>query len=307
MTDSMAQAHPGRVPLDVPRWRTALGWSAAITLALLFLASGLWKITDAQGAAVRMAQARVPESLSLAAALGFGIVETAAAVLILVPRLRRWGAIAIGVLLVAFLAWFAMHYAELRGAECSCFPWLKRVVGPGFFIGDGVMMVLAMVAGAWAPRSRDMRTAAVIVGAVTVFALVSWGVSAVRHTGTKAPETVLVQGQAYSLQEGRVLLFFFDPECMHCFDAAQKMSRLRWGSTRVVGVPVTHPEYAAQFASDTGLRMALTSDHEKLKAVFGYTAVPAAVALEGGREKAMLVRFEGEEPGGTLRALGLVE
>ena len=107
MTDSMAQAARARVPLDVPRWRNVLGWAAAVSLALLFLFSGLWKITDAQGAAVRMAQARVPESISLAAALGFGIVETVAAVLLLVPRLRRWGAWATGLLLLAFLVWFA--------------------------------------------------------------------------------------------------------------------------------------------------------------------------------------------------------
>src|SRR5712671_6539421 len=166
MTDSMAQAARAEAPLDVPRWRNALGWTAAVLLALLFLLSGLWKITDAQGAAVRMAQARVPESISLAAALAFGIVETVAAVLLLVPRLRRWGAWVTGVLLLAFLAWFAINYTALRGAECSCFPWLKRAVGPGFFIGDGIMLALAVCAGLWSKRPTGLRTAFLILGAV---------------------------------------------------------------------------------------------------------------------------------------------
>src|SRR5258705_402748 len=74
MTDSMAQATRAGVPLDVPRWRNAVGWASAVALAFVFMFSGLWKITDAQGAAVRMAQALVPESISLAVALGFGIV-----------------------------------------------------------------------------------------------------------------------------------------------------------------------------------------------------------------------------------------
>jgi len=307
MTDSMAQTARAEAPLDVPRWRNALGWTAAVLLALLFLLSGLWKITDAQGAAVRMAQARVPESLSLPAAIAFGIVETIAAVLLLAPRLRRWGALLTGVLLLAFLAWFAINYTALRGAECSCFPWLKRAVGPGFFIGDGIMLGLALAAGIFSPPSKGLRTLAVIAGAVTVFAFISWGVNAVRQTGTRAPATILVDGQPYSLQQGKILLFFFDPQCMHCFDAAQKLSRLHWGTTRIVGVPSTHPEYARQFMIDTGLNKPISTDHEKLKQTFPYPAVPAAIALENGAQKAALVKFEGEEPETTLKALGFIE
>jgi len=306
----MAQAAGTRVPFDAPdsaRRRNALGWVAALALALLFLASGLWKLADAQGAAVRMAQARVPESLSLAAALGFGIVETLAATLLLWPRFRRWGAILAAFLLLAFLAWFAIHYSALRGEECSCFPWLKRVVGPGFFIGDGVMLGLAVLAGLLAPRPQGARTVAVLACAVTVLALVSYGAARFRQTGTPAPATVLVEGRPYSLQQGRILLFFFDPECMHCFDAAQKLSRLRWSAARVVGVPTTHAQFAPQFIADTGLAMPISTDHEKLKRIFPYTAVPTAIALEDGREKAPLVKFEGEEPAASLKALGFVQ
>src|SRR5580704_6802893 len=168
-------------------WKTTLSWAGAILLALVFLVSGLWKLTDASGAAVRMAQARVPQSLSLAAAIGFGIAETVAAVLLLVPRFRRWGAWLGGALLVAFMIFIGVEYNALRGAECSCFPWVKRAVGPNFFIGDGIMLLLAMMAGAWARPARSMRTAALILGAVTLFAAASYGVAAMRQTGTKAP------------------------------------------------------------------------------------------------------------------------
>ncbi len=120
-------------------WKSTLSWIGAILLALVFLVSGLWKLTDASGAAVRMAQARVPQSLSLAAAIGFGIAETFAAVLLLVPRFRRWGAWLGGALLVAFMIFIGVNYNALHGAECSCFPWVKRAVGPGFFVGDGII------------------------------------------------------------------------------------------------------------------------------------------------------------------------
>ena len=52
MTDSMAQPRGGLASLELPSWKTALNWVAAILLSLLFLLSGLWKITDAQGAAL---------------------------------------------------------------------------------------------------------------------------------------------------------------------------------------------------------------------------------------------------------------
>jgi hypothetical protein len=52
--------------------------------------------------------------------------------------------------------------------------------------------------------------------------------------------------------------------------------------------------------------MTISTDLQKLKQVFPYTAVPAGVALEHGRQKAALVKFEGDEPGATLKQLGLV-
>jgi len=307
MNDSMAHADSRGIPLDVPRWRVLIGWGSALLLAALFFVSGVWKLGDPEGAAVRMAQARVPEALTLAAALSFGITETVAAAFLVVPRHRRAGAVLSGLLLVSFLVWFAIHYSALQGEDCSCFPWLKRVVGPGFFIGDALMLALAAAAGMLAPRFRGRRSAALIVGSVTVFALVSWGVVTAGHTGTRAPGTILVEGQPYSLQGGRVLLYFFDPQCMHCFDAAQKMSTFRWRDTRIVGVPISTPQYAPQFSVDTGFKMAFTNEHARLKQVFPYASVPAAVTLENGRQTALLVRFEGDEPAATLKRLGLIE
>ncbi len=306
MNDSMAQPGLGLVRVDAPGWKSGLGWISSVLLCVLFLASGLWKITDVQGWAVRMVQAKVPEPLGLAAALFIGIAETVGAVMILVPRLRRWGALVLGGLLVAFMGYFAIHYNALRGADCSCFPWLKRVVGPGFFVSDGVMLVLALLAGLGSRRPQGLRTVALIASAVAVFAGVSYGVGAARETGTRAPESVLVDGRPFSLEHGKVFLFYFDPACMHCFESAQKMSKLHWGDTRVVGVPITQGQFATQFMQDTGFAMAITTDRDKLKAVFPYAGVPAGVAIENGRQKAALVKFEGEEPAASLKQLGLI-
>ena len=309
MTDSMAQPAGGAcpIPLERPGWKTTLSWGSAILLALLFLASGIWKITDPQGAAVRMAQAKVPESLSLVAALLFGIAETVSGVLVLVPRFRRWGAAAAALLLMAFMAYVAVEYNALRGADCSCFPWVKRAVGPAFFIGDGLMLLLAVVAGLWSRPARNFRSAVLVLGAVVVFALVSYGVAEVRQTGITAPATITVGGQPYSLARGKVFVFFFDPQCMHCFDAAKRMAQLHWGDTRVVAVPVEQPQYAPQFLSDTGLTAVISTDFEKLKQVFQYSSYPFAVAVENGRETAPLTKFDDDEPVATLRRLGFAQ
>ena len=296
-------------------WKTTLSWVCAILLVLVFVLSGLWKLTDAHGAAVRMAEMRVPQSLSLAAAIGFGIAETFAAVLLLVPRFRRWGAWLGGAMLVAFMAFIGINYSALRGADCSCFPSFhmfglsidfKRAVGPNFFIGDGIMLLLAVVAGKWAKPARSMRTAMAILGAVALFAAGSYGVAAMRQTGTKAPDAVTVNGKPYSLQDGQILIFYFDPECLHCLDAAKRMSKLNWGDTRIVAVPINTPQFAQGFIDDTHLKAVISNDLRQLTKIFPFVSAPAGVALVNGREKMALTQFEDPEPADTLKKIGFI-
>lgn len=299
MNDSMAQPRHGLAPLELSGWKNVMSWIAAFLLACLFLVSGLWKITDSPAAAVRMVQAHVPESLSLWAALAFGIAETVSGVLILVPRFRRWGAVLASLLLVVFLLYFAFNYSTLRGADCSCFPWVKRVVSPAFFAADGLMLLLAVLAGVWSPPPHSLRSALLILGAVLVFALVSYGVEVTRMSGTRAPATITVAGRPYSLQSGKIFLFFFDPQCRACFDASQRMAQLHWNDTRIVAVPVEQPQYAAEFIRQTGLPAVVTENFESLKGAVGYTTYPFGVALQNGHEKAELTRFEDAEPAAT--------
>lgn len=307
MNDSMAHPPLGWSQFELPGWKTTVSWICAVLMALVFLVSGLWKITDAPGAAVRLAQARVPQSLSLAAAIGFGIAETFTGVLLLVPRFRRWGAWLSAALLVAFMIFIGVNYSALRGGECSCFPWVKRAVGPGFFIGDAIMLALAVVAGMWAKRAQSLRSAILVLGTVTVFAFVSYGVAAMRQTGTKAPDFVTVNGKPYSLQQGKILIFYFDPECLHCLDAAKRMSKLNWGDTRVVAVPINVPQFAQGFLDDTKLRAVISTDVHPLRKIFPFVSAPAGVALVNGREKMALTQFEEPEPAVALRKLGFIQ
>jgi uncharacterized membrane protein YphA (DoxX/SURF4 family) len=288
----------------------ALNWICAVLISIVFLAAGLWKASDPIGAAVRLAQAKVPESLSVFAAVMFGIAETLAGVLLLIPRFRRWGSWLASLLLVAFIVFIGIHYKELVGAECSCFPWVKRAVGPQFFIGDGIMLLLAIGAGLWSPPPQNVRGASLVLAAVSVFTLVSYGVASTRHTGTPAPPSIASDtGGTISLQQGKVLVYFFNPHCIHCLDAGKKLAALDWGNTRFIGVPTESPASAQWFLQVSGLegKATLSPDLDPLKKVFPFDLPPAAVAIDNGYEKAMLLQFEDQEPGATLRKLGFVK
>lgn len=292
---------------EFPAWKNGISAAAALVLALLFIVSGSWKLTDPFTWSQMLGQFRVPSALSLPFTVLLGIGETFAGVLILVPRFRRWGSLLIGLLLVAFMLYIGVNYNALVGKDCSCFPLVKRAVGPGFFVGDAVMLLMAVVAGVWSRKARDLKIALMILGAVAVFAGVAYGVNSARQTGLKAPDTVTVDGAPRSLAAGHIFLFFYDPECMHCDAAARRMAKLNWKDTSVIAIPIRQPQFAADFLHDTGLKAGTSLDVKPLRDVFKFVNAPYGVALVNGRQKADVGNFDETEPAKTLRSAGFVE
>jgi uncharacterized membrane protein YphA (DoxX/SURF4 family) len=293
-----------------PGWQIALNWTAAILMAAVFLIAGIWKATDPARVAVMLTQLKVPQSLSLGLSVCLAIGETFTGILLLVPRFRKWGSAAGTILLTAFLIYIGIHYAALRGADCSCFPWLKRTVGPGFFFGDAIMLLLAVVAGVTAPAAASLRATVLILAGVTAFALGSYGIASTRHTGVKAPASITAEdGKKISLTEGKVFIYFFNPQCMHCLDAGRKLAALNWGDTRFIGVPTENPQFGGWFMGKAHLtgKGPVSDNVDLLKKVFPFDLPPAGVALEDGYEKAMLLQFEDAEPRATLAKLGFVK
>ncbi len=293
--------------VDLPGWKSALSGVSAVLLAILFFASGCWKLTEPFQWSQALTEFLVPSQFALAFTLALGIGETLAATLIVVPRFRRWGSWLIGLMLMAFMLYIAINYSHLAGKECSCFPLVKRTIGPAFFVGDGLMLLMALAAGAWSRRSEGVRGALVILGAVLVFAGVSFGINATRQSGLRAPDLVTVDGKPYSLQQGDIFVFFYDPECMHCDAAARRMAKLNWKSTKVVALPTRVPQFADAFLHDTGLRAVTSLDAQTLRQTFKFVDPPFGAALTNGRQKAAIANFDDSEPAKTLRAIGFVE
>jgi uncharacterized membrane protein YphA (DoxX/SURF4 family) len=308
-------ANPAHVGLDIasfdlPAWKKAIGGVCAVLLAILFFVSGAWKLTDPFVWSQALAEFRVMPVFTLPGTLALGVAEMVGAVLILVPRFRRWGAWLLGLLLVVFIVYIGANYTALVGKDCTCFPLVKRAVGPAFFLEDGAMLLMAVVAGMWARNSENLRAALVILGAVVVFAGASFGVNSVRESGLKAPASITVDGKPLSLQQGNTFLFFYDPSCTHCEAAARKMAKLNWKDTNVVAIPIDTPQWAASFLHDTGLKAGTSNDLALLKGTFKFATAPYGVALVRGRQKAAVDvgTFETDgQPAALLHGLGFVE
>ena len=306
------QEHPApgqliKAGVRLAAWQNAVGWLAAAVMALLWLVAGLYKLTNISDFQVKMIQLLVPVSLSLVATVSLAVTETFAGILLLRPAWRKLGGyLSVGLLLV-FMAYVGINYESLQGEDCSCFPWIERAVGPGFFIGDGIMVVIAALAAVFAPAPRRLRGAAITLAGICTFA----GVSLAWDRLGPAPEAdvpavIQVEGGEFNPREGGVFLFFFNPTCLHCLDAGIAMSELEWNA-QMIGVPTQDFEIAPGFIEDTGLKdVKLTSDLELLKEKFPFEDVPYAVALRDGQLLEPFRFFEEPELSETLRKIEMV-
>ena len=82
------------------------------------------------------------------------------------------------------------------------------------------------------------------------------------------------------------------------------MAKLNWGDTRIVGVATEQPQFAPNFMQSTKLPGVISTDVALLRKTFSFVDTPAGVALENGRQKAALTKFDDDEPAATLKKLG---
>ena len=236
-----------------------------------------------------------------------GILELFTAFLLFTPKYRKLGGLLGSALMIFFIAWVAYFYNQLVGKDCGCFPIIKRAVGPGFFVSDAVMLLFGLIAATWGPAVKRLRVPALAFVALAVLAGANFAFGAVQRRNVEMPYPVAVDGKPTDLRTGKVFLFFYDPECMHCDRAARAMATYNWRDTRVVAIPTREQHFAKAFLSDTGLKAGTSLESDRLKKVFPFGDPPYGVALENGHERSPLSRFDENEPAATLRKLGFIE
>jgi hypothetical protein len=277
-------------------------------LGLLFLVSGGWKVLSPLRTGELLEQAQVPAGWGALGAATLGTFELVAAFLLFVPRFRKLGGLLGSALLVFFIGWIAVYYHVLVGQECNCFPIIKRTVGPGFFVGDGVMLLLGFIAFAWSPAVRSLRGPLLALASVAALSAISLSVAKLENRGLASPSPLIVDGKPESVTSGKVFLFFYDPQCMHCDAAARFMAKFDWGSTRVIGIPTSEPQFAPSFLHDTGLKAGTCLQTAMLRKVFKFVDPPYGVALVDGHQQATFgeAQFNVPLPKADLQKLGFV-
>lgn len=290
-------------------WKLRIAAVAAVLLGIVYLVSGAWKVFQPFQSGELLEQAQVPAGLGVLGASTLGTLELFAAALLFVPRFRRWGGLFGSALMLFFIGWIGYYYHVLVGHECSCFPIVKRTVGPGFFIGDGVFLLFGILAFLWSPLVTKARGAAVLFVSLVVLSGASFAVNAAIRRNVQVPNPVVVNGRPVDLTHGKVFLYFYNPECMHCIDAAKFMSKLNWGNTELVGIPTNDPQFAKDFLGDTHLKADTSLELGKLKKAFPFVDPPFGVALDNGRVKESFgqAQFTEPLPAPDLKKFGFVQ
>jgi hypothetical protein len=281
----------------------------AILLGLVFLISGGWKVLSPLRTGELLEQAQVPAGWGAIGAATLGALELLASLLLFILRFRKLGGLLGSGLMVFFIGWVAVYYHVLVGQECNCFPLIKRTVGPGFFVSDAVMLLFGIVAFLWSPAVRSLRGPVLALVSVAILSTASFSFAKLENRGLASPSPLVVDGKPESVAFGKVFLFFYDPQCMHCDAAARFMAKFNWGATRVIALPTSEPQFAPSFLHDTGLKAGTCLNTAKLRQTFKFVDPPYGVALVDGRQTATFgqAQFNIPSPKADLQKLGFIQ
>jgi len=292
-------------------WQNTVGWTAAILMAALWLVAGLWKLSDISNFQVKLNQLLVPSGLTLPATLAVAAGELFSGILLLRPAWRRLGGLFSTLLLLVFMVYVGVNYEPLRGADCSCFPWIERAVGPLFFWSDGAMVVLSLLAAWFAPKMSAFGQLKGLVIGIAVLSIGALGWDKLGpQPGGEVPAMITVAGEEYDLRSGRKLLYFFNPTCLHCLDVGIALSKYEFQGD-FIGIPTQDPDFIDGFLADAGLteKVKISTDLGLLKETFPFDDVPYAAAVEDGiiQHRFSMIELEEPEMGEKLRELKLIE
>ena len=290
-------------------WRRYAVAVSSVLLGIIFLVSGGWKVLDPFKIGEVLEQAKVPAGFGPIGASVLGTLEVFTAFLLFTPTYRKLGGLLGSALMIFFIGWVAYFYNDLVGKDCGCFPIIKRAVGPGFFVSDGVMLLFGLIAAAWGPPLRRLRAPALALLVLAILAGGNFAFGAVQRRNVEMPYPVAVEGKPTDLRTGKVFLFFYDPMCSHCDAASKYLSTLSWKDARIIAIPTNDPQFAKDFLRDTKLKADTSLDVAKLRGKFPFVNPPYGVALVDGKvqESFGQAQFDAPSPKADLVKLGFVQ
>lgn len=295
--------------------RNILVWILALVLAAIFAVAGGWKLWAPAAAGIRLVQLGIPSNLGLPLAVVLGTAELFAAVLLVIPAYRRWGAALIGVMLVVFMAYMGARYTQLKGVECGCLPGRGRALGAGFFIQDGLMLAAAAAVFLLKPLKEAPRRS-LVPAALALALIVALGVgSASLERPLFAKEsglTVRVMDRAGRVADtsissrSQTLLYFYDATCSDCKKASAELARVRLAAP-LIALPIEKPQEGYAYLDAAGIKNALISpDHAQLSERFQAKQVPAVYIVQGAAPQNAIFDFERSRFEKVLRDGGLL-
>jgi hypothetical protein len=149
---------------------------AVAALALLFAAAAVAKIRDrARFAAVLEAYELLPRSFTRGAAVLLPFIELAVAFGLFVTPFRSIAAAAAAGLLLIYGAAMGVNFARgRRDIDCGCEGFgRRRPIAPWMLVRNGVLMLVAAIAGATSTvRAIEWTDALTIAGGLAAFALI---------------------------------------------------------------------------------------------------------------------------------------
>ena len=115
--------------------------------------------------------------------------------------------------------------------------------------------------------------------------------------GTDVPATITVEGEQYQLRDSKVLIYFFNPTCLHCLAVGKELSKYEFAAD-FIGVPTQDPDFGPGFLYDAGLTgmVDLSPDLDLLKETFPFHDVPYAATVDNGVVTHRFTLIDLEEP-----------
>lgn len=275
------------------RWLSVLGSLAGVALGLVFLFAALIKAADPELFATQITGYKLtPESWGLFLAYLLIIVELVLGAAVLLHVAPRLSTVALLLLLVFFIGATAIAWSQGNVKECGCFGRAASRGPLGVIVEDTLFILLGALALKWAkPWASDRARWTAFLIVLPLLVALPWigpRLPVDRWVTAVGPgadlSNMAVDGLKMPIQEGRVLLAFYGPDCDRCVQSLPGLDAIALaekGNLQVVAVLAGDQRAARAFRIEHVPSFPIGYSPETVLRQY-YRQVPVFVLLEDG-------------------------